>query len=193
MSQFYKLLKADPLGDPWTPNFPDAKPIQNWWCQVEGEEWPVSIGKQVGASLTPGQHVYGDLLKAKSQKGTDFWKFKSAKVPEGVPVPADTPAQAVAQQATGQNISEQAPAWFTPFANQMSAIEKMVKDLHGGYETDAVPVVEEHVKTDAEIAQDEADQAAANAALDTETQATLDEIFPDNEPADYPDDIGAKG
>jgi hypothetical protein len=103
------------------------------------------IGKQVGNSLLPGQHVYGDLVYAKSQKGNEYWKLKSAKIPEGVQRPADSPIQATAQQATGQqpvNMSAQMPDWFQPWANTIKETHKMVKDLHGGEETPP-PVAEE--------------------------------------------------
>lgn len=131
MADFYKILKADPLGDPWTPKAPGAKPIQNYWCQVEGQEKAVSIGKQVGNTLTPGQHVYGDLKYAKSQKGTEYWKFDSQMVPEGIPRPADSPAQATAQQATGSqpNSSAVMPEWFMPVANQIDYIFREMKKV----------------------------------------------------------------
>ena len=123
MADFYKILKADPLGDPWTPNQPGAKAIQNYWCQVEGQALAVSIGKQEGNTLNPGEYVYGDLMYAKSQKGTEYWKFKSQQVPEGVQRPASTPAQAQAQQATGTpqpNMSAQMPEWFMPTSQSTS-------------------------------------------------------------------------
>lgn len=118
MGQFYKILKADPLGEPWTPKMAGAKPIQNFWCQVAEEELPVSIGKQVPNILTPGQNVYGDLMKATSAKGNDYWKFKSAKVPDDVQRPADTAAPAVD--------SGSSPAWFKPYADKIDAMHKMV-------------------------------------------------------------------
>ncbi len=133
MAEFYKILKADPLGDPWTPQKPGAKPIQNFWCQVEGEELAVSIGKQVGNTLTLGQHVYGDLVKATSQKGTDYWKFKAQMVPEGVQRPADSPAQAQAQQATGRQIEgvvgDNIPGWAVPLYNMVEYIYKEMKKM----------------------------------------------------------------
>ena len=140
MAEFYKILKADPLGAPWTPNAPDAKPIQNYWCQVDGEELAVSIGKQVGNSITPGESVYGDLMKATSQKGTNYWKFKSQKVPEGVTRPASSPAQATAQQATGaaayaqqwaDNSGEVMPKWFVPVYNMITYIYQQMKAMDG--------------------------------------------------------------
>lgn len=139
MSQFYTILKADPLGEPWTPNAPDAKPIQNYWCQVAEEELAVSIGKQVGNTITPGESIYGDLMKATSQKGTNYWKFKSAKIPEGVTRPASTPAQHQAQQATGHvDMSATMPDWFKPWANVLETIYKDVKALKGE-ETTTIP------------------------------------------------------
>ena len=130
MAEFYKILKAEPLGDPWTPSFAGAKPIQNWWCQLEGVDKDVSIGKQVGNSLHPGKHVYGDLKYAKSQKGNEYWKFDGQKVPEGVQRPADTPAQATAQQATsaegyGEQWAEKngaVPDWAKPMYNMVEHI-----------------------------------------------------------------------
>jgi len=178
MAQFYKVLKADPLGEPWTPNFPDAKPIQNYWCQVEGEEWDVSIGKQVPGTVTPGESVYGDLLKAKSQKGTDYWKFKSQKVPEGVQRPASTPAQAQAQAATTP-VGDGVPGWAVPLYNMVEYIYKEMKKM----DTDAEP--EPPVEKPAEVEQ------VAGEPLDEETKQTLDNIFGQPEtPEDIPADEG---
>lgn len=176
MAQFYKILKADPLGEPWTPSQPGAKAIQNYWCQVEGEEWAVSVGKQVGNTLTPGTHIYGDLMKARSQKGTDYWKFKGQKVPDDVQRPADTPAQAVAQQAVGHQVDMSAtqPDWFQPWANMILDTYKMVKDLHGGLEKGAA------VKEP---------EAPVQEPVDAETMAVVNEIFPDSEPEDVPEGI----
>lgn len=167
MAQFLKILKADALGDPWTPNAPDAKPIQNFWCQVEGQALAVSIGKQVGNTLTPGEHVYGDLMYAKSQKGTEYWKFKSAKVPDDVQRPANSPAQAQAQAATGggtPDMSGAMPGWFIPVANQVQYIynemKKMDSELEGAEPT-------------AEIAPLQVE----GEPLDEATKAKLDDIF----------------
>ena len=140
MSDFYKILKADPLGDPWTPKQPGASPIQTWWCQVDGQELDVSIGKQVGNTLTPGQHVYGDLMYAKSQKGTEYWRFKSQKIPDDVAKPQDdpaTPAQATAQQATSEAVGADIPKWFMPFGNLLIDLQKKMQLLTG--EVDNIP------------------------------------------------------
>lgn len=126
MADFYKVLKADPLGDPYTPSAPGAKPIQSYWCQVEGQEKAVMIGKQEREdgqpALTPGQHVYGDLTYAKSQKGNEYWKFKSAKVPDGVQWPQDS------SPAPVSDIGGQMPGWFVPVANQINEIHKMLQE-----------------------------------------------------------------
>lgn len=129
MSQFYKILKADPLGEPYTPSFEGAKATQTFWCQLEGVDKDVSIGKQVPNVVNPGEHVYGDLVYAKSQKGTEYWKFKSSKVPDGVQRPANTPAQATAQAAVGSDVM---PAWFTPVYNQINYIYKEMKKMDDG-------------------------------------------------------------
>ena len=187
MAQFFKILKADALGDPWTPNAPDAKPIQNYWCQVEGQDKPVSIGKQVGNHLNAGEHVYGDLMYAKSQKGTEYWKFKSAKVPDDVQRPADSPAQAQAQQATGSqpapNLSASMPEWFMPVANQIDYIfremRKMDADLPQPTPAEPLPVqtvLEEAQAPELEV---------AGAPLDEDTAAMLDDIF--GKPANAPE------
>lgn len=183
MADFYKVLKADPLGEPYTPNQPGAKAIQSYWCQVEGQDKAVMIGKQVRddgvAPLVPGQHVYGDLMYAKSQKGNEYWKLKSAQVPEGVQRPADSPAQAQAQHATGTqpNLSAQMPDWFMPVANQIDYIfremKKMDADQPGNGQPE--PVEPQHV------------EHVGGEPLDEETQKTLDDIFGAPEP-DVPED-----
>jgi len=162
MAQFYEILKADPLGEPWTPNAPDAKPIQNYWCQVKEEDLPVSIGKQVGNTVSPGDHVYGDLMKATSQKGTQYWKFKSQRVPDDVKRPANSPAQAAAQASLGDDM----PAWFVPVYNMLEYIYKEFQKMNG--------------EETAELKEPEADkpeQIAGNEPLDPETKAQLDDIF----------------
>jgi hypothetical protein len=160
VAQFYKVLKADPLGEPWESH---GKQNQTFWCQVEGEEWAVSIAKQVPNTITPGQHVYGDLLKARSQKGTDYWKFKSSAVPEGVVRPADSPAQAVAQQAVGHvDMSATQPDWFQPWANVLTVL---YKEITG---SDSIPGIQ--VKKTVEPVVE---------PVDEDTTAIVKEIFPD--------------
>lgn len=168
MAEFYKILKADPMGEPYTPSQPGAKPIQSYWCQVEGQEWAVMIGKQVGNTLTPGEHVYGNLMYAKSQKGNEYWKFKSEKVPEGTVRPADTPAQAVAQQATGVDMSAKMPDWFQVWANVIQDTHKMVKELHGGFAEDEPKEEPKETKGVEQI---------AGEPVDEETKDMLDGIF----------------
>lgn len=187
MAEFYKILKADPLGEPWTPKVAGAKPIQNYWCQVEGLDKDVSIGKQVredGApALSAGQHVYGDLVYAKSQKGTEYWKFKSQQVPEDVQRPADSPAQATAQQAVGQrpvDMSATMPDWFQPFANILIDVQKDLKLLKGDDYTEPETPAPEPVKEEpAKVEQ------IGGEPIDEETQKTLDDIFT---PPEVPED-----
>ncbi len=178
MSQFFKVLKADPLGEPWTPNAPDAKPIQNYWCQVEGQDKAVSIGRQAGNPLSAGEHVYGDLMYAKSQKGTEYWKFKSARVPEGVQRPANSPAQAQAQAATGSqpNMSADMPDWFKPVANQIDYIFREMKKLDDNQPGVIDSLASPQSKT--------SDIEVVGEPLDEATLATLDGIFgtPGEEP-----------
>lgn len=152
MSQFYKILKADPLGEPYTPSFEGAKATQTFWCQLEGVDKDVSIGKQVPNVVNPGEHVYGDLVYAKSQKGTEYWKFKSSKVPDDVQRPANTPAQATAQAAVGMPQGDTMPAWFTPVYNQINYIYKEMKkmDADGGDVEPEEPAEEESAKVSLE-------------------------------------------
>lgn len=174
MAEFYKILKADPLGEPYNSH---GKDIQSYWCQVENQDKAVMIGKQVGNTLTPGQHVYGDLMYAKSQKGTEYWKFKSAQVPEGVQRPADSPAQATAQAATRQvDMSAEMPDWFKPIANQIDYIFREMRKM------DSTPGVSEaaHAEEAKLKAAEEAKvEQVAGSPLDEVTKATLDEIFGD--------------
>lgn len=177
MAQFYKILKADPLGEPYTPNVPNAKAIQSYWCQVEGEEWNVMISKQVGNTLTPGEHVYGDLTKATSQKGNNYWKFKSQMVPEGVQRPASTPAQSTAQAAVGTtpvDTSGTVPGWASVVINEQGEIKAML----------------EHVVTMLETLVEQRPVALAPeiAPPDPDTKARLDAIFsPDEDVAPLED------
>lgn len=174
MADFYKILKADPLGEPYTPNMPNAKPIQSYWCQVEGQEKAVMIGKQVGNDLYPGQHVYGDLTYAKSQKGNEYWKFRSAKIPEGVQRPADSPTQATAQAAIGvsttgaSNVSDTVPGWFQVYGNMIEFIYKEMRAIsetpnHNAGETPKEEAPEK--------------EEPKESVLDETTQETLNAIF----------------
>jgi hypothetical protein len=174
MSQFYQILKADPLGDPYTPNFQGAKATQTYWCQFDGVDKDVSMGKQVGNVPIPGSHVYGDLLYAKSQKGNEYWKFKSAKVPDGVQRPASAamPTPAAAHQEVGG----QTPGWFQPWANLLQETNKMVKELHGGFQEPELPPARQGV------------EQLGGDPLDEVTQARLDDIFtPELTPEDAPE------
>lgn len=175
MADFHKVLKADPLGEPWTPSQPGAKPIQNYWCQVEGQEWAVSIGRQTDNPLTPGTHVYGDLLYAKSQKGTEYWKFKSQQVPEDVTRPADTPAQATAQQATGtqpvSNMSAAMPDWFLPINNMIKYIYEQMRamDDNAPKELEGIGAKPKQKTTATEV--------VGGVELDPATKAEIDDIL----------------
>lgn len=178
MSAFYKILKADPLGEPYTPNFEGAKAIQTFWCQVEGVDKNVSIGKQVGNTLTPGEYVYGDLMYAKSQKGTEFWKFKSAKVPEGVQRPAGSPAQATTSSAD-KFVGDYIPGWFVPFGNILIDLQKDMKLLKGDEPLGEAPVQEEPAKGVEQL---------GGEPLTPEEEQVLNGIFTPETPEDLPDD-----
>lgn len=175
MADFYKILKADPLGEPWTPNKPGAKPIQNYWCQVEGQDWAVNVGRQVDNPLRAGQHIYGDLTYAKSQKGTEYWKFKGQKVPDDVARPTDdpaTPAQATAQAATG-TVGGEVPGWAVPLYNMVTEMHKIIT---GNDFDEPEPAKPAEPATGVEVLSGEVDE---------ETQQTLDNIF---SPPETPED-----
>lgn len=182
MAQFYKVLKADPLGEPWTPNQPNAKPIQNYWCQVEGMDESVSIGRQVDNPLTPGVHVYGDLNYAKSQKGTVYFKFKGVKVPDGVQRPVDapsTPAQATAQQSVGtgqSNMSAEIPDWFKPYANMIGYIYREMRNVDGSGQPEAVQTTPMS-STDAIMTAETGVEHVGGEPVSPETKEMLDDIF----------------
>lgn len=86
MPQFYKVLKADPIGDPFTPNRPNAKELQSFWCQVEGQNLPVMMNKQVPNTPSLTQGHYG-VLELAHGKNTDYMKFTSMQVPQGTSIP----------------------------------------------------------------------------------------------------------
>jgi len=103
MSQFYKIKEITKLGEPWESH---GSKNQTWWGYVEGEELAISVGKQVGNELQAGQSIYGDLMKAVSKKGTEYWKFKSSQVPEGV----ERPAQPTTQTAPNNDLEARVKA-----------------------------------------------------------------------------------
>lgn len=189
MADFHKILKADPLGDPWTPKISGAKPIQNWWCQVEGQDWAVSIGKQVGNNLRPGQHVYGDLKYAKSQRGTEYWKFESQKIPDDVTRPTDdpaTPAQATAQAATSSVGGDVMPQWFTPVYNMIKYIFDEMKKMDADAPQDEETPEPAAEPTPTPNPEPKKPEQVGGEPIDEETQATLDDIFT---PPETPDDV----
>lgn len=189
MAQFYKVLKADPLGDPWTPSFEGAKPTQNFWCQFEGVEKNVSVGKQVPNTLVPGEQVYGDLVYAKSQKGNEYWKFKSQKVPDGVQRPASSPAQAQAQQATGQVVGENVPGWAVPLYNMVEYIYKEMKKMETP-DSDPMPKPSTAEPLSQPVSKG-VEQVGGGTPVDDVTKATLDGIFGAPEtPEDVPPQEG---
>lgn len=187
MAEFYKVLKADAMGDPYTPSMPGAKPIQSYWCQVEGQEKAVMIGKQVRddgqPALVAGQHVYGNLMYAKSQKGTEYWKFKGEKVPDGVTRPAESPAQATAQQAVGTrqvNMSSEMPDWFKPISNQIDYIFRELRKMDDNPSVSEAAYAEE---AKLKALEESKPEQVTDGALDEATKAVLDDIFgPSPEP-----------
>lgn len=182
MAQFYKVLKADPLGEPYTPNMPNAKALQNYWCQFEGVDKAVSMSKQVGNNPGVGTHIYGDLMYAKSQKGTEYWKFKSSKVPEGVQRPADSPQQASAQESLVPSASDLVPGWFIPYANMIRFIYDEMKGIQEPKEV--APATQHEVLEEA----NKPELVEGSAPLDEETQAMLDDIFGAEQEANEPED-----
>jgi hypothetical protein len=168
MSNFYKVLKADPLGEPWTPNAPGASPIQNYWSQIEGEDWPVSIGKQLPNTVAPGDVIYGDLMKETSKKGTDYWKFKSARIPEGTAIPAGALPHRTPSSNETPNASSGMPGWFIPVAKQIEYIYKEMKKVDGD-------TVVEDMEAEAEI--DSKAEVKDKFFISPEQKAIMDDIF----------------
>lgn len=163
MSDWYKILKADPLGEPWMPSKPGAKAIQRYWCQAEGQELPLSIGRQIDNPLHPGMNVYGDLVYAKSQKGNVYWKFTSQRPPEGETRPMDAPqnpAQAVAQIA----VSTEMPGWFVPVANQIKYIYDQLQAM-------------DETRTVEEVTPENSGAEVQGKEVDAETLSMIDEMF----------------
>lgn len=146
--KFYRVLKADPLGDPWTPSAANAKPLQTFWCQFEGVDKPVQMAKQIPntPSLTYGQ--FGYLIPAKSQKGTDYFKFKSQQAPPEMEQPRyDATDGAVATSSTPSptqphpSAQVDIPLWFAPFGI-------MIRGLHEDLIGRAQRGVDEHPPTE---------------------------------------------
>lgn len=124
MGQFYKILKSNKLGEPYNSH---GKDVQSWWCQVEGQELPVMIGKMVGNELHPGQHVYGDLIQRQGKKGP-YWKFQGSQVPDGVERPQDAPAPAAPEPREQFDM----PAWFIPYGNMIEQMHPLICGTDSG-------------------------------------------------------------
>lgn len=132
MPQFYRVLKADPLGEPWTnPNVVGAKPTQKFWCQVEGVDEPVMIGKQVPntPSLTEGH--YGVLEDATSSKGNAYKKFTSMQIPQGTSKPQYAGVTEPQPAGTAQVDDTIVPTWFHPYARVLKEVAEYVREQRG--------------------------------------------------------------
>jgi hypothetical protein len=140
MGEFYKILTASKLGDPYESH---GKKIQSWWCQVEGQDKDMMIGKMEGTEVRPGQHNYGDLILKTSKKGTEYWKFQGAKVPDGVTPPAD---EAVASVPAGEQFDM--PAWFIPYGNMIEQMYKAAGLHDDGIIEGAKPAIKHEPKED---------------------------------------------
>ena len=182
MADYYKVLTASPLGEPWTPNFPDAKPLQSYWCQFENVDKDVKITKQVPNVVSPGDQVYGDLAYAKSQKGNEYWQFKSQKTPDGQPRATSAPqatAQAATGQSTGHNMSALIPDWFMPYGRQIEFIYLAMKALE---DTPSEPLATPLTQTSVLTLADDVEPLSA------ETEKLMNEVFGVEEiPTDMPD------
>lgn len=126
MSKFYEILTASPLGDPWG----EGNKNQTYWCQVDGIDFPVSISAQ--KPINPGDQKYGDLITddGKPFKGakSEYYRFKSAMVPQGTQRPQSTGNAAPTQQTNTAVDDSVVPQWFNPYAimlKQMYEWEKM--------------------------------------------------------------------
>lgn len=133
MPQFYRVLKADPLDGTYTPNKPGAKPLQSFWCQVEGVEEPVMMSKQVPntPSLTEGH--YGVLESRTSAKGNSYWKFTSMPIPQGQSKPkyadvVDMGKPENVEKNVHPSDQKDTPLWFAPYAIMIREIHKYVQE-----------------------------------------------------------------
>lgn len=176
--KFYRVLKADPLGEPWTPKAEGAKPLQTFWCQFEGVDKDVSMSKQVPntPSLTYGQ--FGYLVDAVSQKGTEYYKFKSVKAPEELEQPryaASDAQEATATKPAAVHPSDQkdTPLWFAPYAIRINQIWEQVKpgELPA---TDTTPMPQATVF---EAAKEESEEIRESIGGGTITKDELEDIF----------------
>lgn len=167
--KFFRILKADPLGDPWTPSVAGAKPIQGFWCQFAGVEHPVKVNKQVPntPSLTEGQ--FGYLLEKTSAKGNSYYEFKGQKIPEGMSAPRYDGGEATAAPvapAPTPHASDQkdVPYWFAPYAMMI----KFIYDEMKGVSPDT-PITQTQVL-------DEAKKSEESAEPDNDLGITKDEL-----------------
>lgn len=132
--KFFRILKADPLGEPWSAN---GGTFQTFWCQFAGVEHPVKVNKKAGStpSLTTGQ--FGYLLEQTSQKGTKYYQFKGQQVPQGMAIPSyadaaepSQPAQPAPSQApVHPSDQKEMPYWFAPYAMKINFIYEEMKGV----------------------------------------------------------------
>lgn len=102
--RYFRILKADPIGDEWSAN---GGVFQSFWCQFEGIEEGVKVNKKVGntPSLTYGQFGYLTEQTTKSGKnaGKKYWQFKGMAAPDDMPAPRYDAADAeVATRPAGR-------------------------------------------------------------------------------------------
>lgn len=182
MPQFYRVLKADPLGDPYTPNRPNAKPLQSFWCQVAGVVEPVMMSKQVPntPSLTEGH--YGVLEDKVSQSGNAYKKFTSMQTPQGTQRPrydaqeATTQSAPTATQADAQTVhpsdQKDMPFWFAPYAMKINYVYDQMKQVDQPVVGEPLPQM--FALTEANKADEEAVETIGDTTI---TKDELEDIF----------------
>jgi hypothetical protein len=122
MGQYYNLIEYKPFREPWASSH--GSEMQTYFGKIEGVEQSVMINKKVGNTPRLGAN-YGSL---ETKPDKDYLKFNGQQPPPGTTIPDFKVTQASqanqpAPQATGGN-DFQAPAWFIPYGNMITAMHK---------------------------------------------------------------------
>lgn len=171
--KFFRVLKADPLGDPWTPEADGAKPLQTFWCQFEGVDLPVQMSKQVPntPSLIYGQ--FGYLIEKVSQKGTKYYKFKGQKAPEELDQPRyDATDGMVATQPYGIQVPASFGQSSRDFGAEIDALHEEIVNL-----AEKVEDLANARLTQAEVLKGAVDADKVEATTSEISKEALEEIF----------------
>jgi len=126
VTKFYKVVSASPLGDPFMNSH--GKSQQSFWCQIDGVDLPVMITKNEGNTPSLTQGNYGFLAELKHGKKTDYYRFRSAPIPQGMEVPSYAEVKTTVPTRPAVVSDSDIPMWFVPFGAAIKEILTYIRE-----------------------------------------------------------------